>query len=98
MQGGFLAQVLAPVRNALEDWQSARASDEALQSASQASEESYNGLAEEYRASLVNNLEVLDALRRYQNVQRSQNAAHFLERKNYWKLRVALGDVPGTEL
>ena len=47
----------------------------------------------EYRSNLVNNLEVLDSLRRYQEVERRYHEARYATRKNYWKLKVALGDV-----
>ena len=85
------------VRNAFENLKAAEESEKALDAARQASKENYDILSEEYRLNLVNNLEVLDALRRHQDIKRDYQQAHFNARKDYWKLRVALGDVPGVE-
>ena len=85
------------VRDAREELDSSRASEKALEEAYQASKENYDILTEEYRLNLVNNLEVLDALERYQNVERRFRSAHFTTLKDQWKLRVATGDVPGVE-
>ncbi len=85
------------IRDALEEWRSARASQEALGQADQASKENYEILTKEYRSNLVNNLDVLDSLRRYQDVQRRYHVARYAVKKDYWKLRAAAGDVPGVE-
>ena len=84
------------IRNASENLQMARASLEALEAARKASQENYNILSDEYGHNLVNNLQVLDALRRYQDIERDYHAARFNVRKNYWKYRASLGDVPGV--
>ena len=85
------------IRNAVEEFRAARASEVALDAANQASKENYDILSKEYSMSLVNNLQVLDALRRYQDIERSHHEAHFNAQKNYWRLRVAEGDVPGVD-
>lgn len=48
--------------------------------------------AEDYKLNLVNNLDVLDSLRRSQDISRTANAAHFEAKRNYWKLKVAGGE------
>ena len=84
------------IRNASQALESARESELALQEAGKASHENYDILTEEYRSNLVNNLEVLDALRRDLDIQRRYHEAYYAARKSYWRLKVALGDVPGV--
>ncbi len=84
-------------QNAYEDLLSAVRSEEALGRAEKASSANYTILQKEFSTNLVNNLEVLDALRRRQDVQRRYQTARYAVKVNYWKLRLALGDIPGTE-
>ena len=86
-----LAQLDA--ENTYEEYASAQESDKALNEARQATKENYEILQKEYSSNLVNNLEVLDALRRYQDIEKRYQEAHYGAKKNYWKLRVALGDI-----
>ncbi len=80
------------VKNAHQEFASSLLEEKALSGALEASKKSYELQAGEYRMNLVNNLEVLDALRRYQETNRRFNAAHFEARKNFWKLKVAAGE------
>ncbi len=82
--------------NAREEFISSQVSEAALAEANQASKENYEILQKEYATNLVNNLEVLDALRRYQDIQKRYEEARYLSKKNYWRRRVALGDIPET--
>lgn len=82
------------VRNAYEDLRSSRLSEDALAEANKASGENYEILSNEYGRNLVNNLDVLDSLRRYQDIHRRYNQAHYQSRKNYWKFKAALGETP----
>lgn len=63
--------------------------------AAEASRENYRLQSEDYRLNLVSNLDVLDALRHYQEVRRSWNQTlHELHRQR-WRLRAAAGELPG---
>ncbi len=64
----------------------------ALREARDAVKESYRLQSEDYKLNLVNNLEVLDSLRRYQDVYRSWNSSFFEAKKAYWALKAAAGD------
>ncbi|HTL71556.1 MAG TPA: TolC family protein [Candidatus Eisenbacteria bacterium] len=85
------------VRNAWEEMRSAKAAESAFAEAARAAKENYEILSKEYRLSLVNNIEVLDALRRNEEIQRRANDARYDARRAFWKFRVALGDLPVPE-
>lgn len=70
-----------------------RQAQETLREANEAARENYDILAEEYRLSLVNNLEVLDALRRYQDINRRYNNARYRAHKEYWRFKAAVGSI-----
>jgi outer membrane protein TolC len=80
------------IRNAFEDYRSAIAEREALVSASQASRANYDLLTKEYSYSLVNNLEVLDALRRYEDIERRRNISEYETQRSYARFRAATGE------
>lgn len=80
------------IQNEYENFRSALLSERALSEADAASKKNYEILAGEYRLSLVNNLDVLDALRRYQNSVRSYNSARYDARRAYWRYQVARGE------
>ncbi len=84
-------------QNAYDDFRSSVRSEAALGRADRASETNYSILQKEFSTNLVNNLEVLDALRRRQDVRRRYVAARYTAKVDYWKLRLALGDIPGME-
>lgn len=79
-------------QNAYENLLSSRRAEEALTAADSASKENYDILTQEYRLNLVSNLDVLDALRRYQDVRRRANQARYQTIRNRWKYKVALGE------
>lgn len=83
------------VRNAHRNYLSLKSQEAALKEAAEASEKNYNTLTEEYRLSLVNNLQVIDSLRQYQDIQRRYNQALFEARRNFWRLMVAIGETVG---
>ena len=85
------------VRNVHQEFASSLLEERALAGALEASKKSYELQTEEYRMNLVNNLEVLDALRGYQEINRRFNEAHFEVRKNFWKLKVGAGETVGAE-
>lgn len=84
-------------KNALEEYNASQEAHEALREAEKASKENYEILQNEFGQNLVNNLEVLDALRRSQDVQRRFNTAFFESKKAYWRLCSSLGIIPGTD-
>ena len=84
-------------RDAYDDFISAVRSETALDRADKASKANYAILQKEFSTNLVNNLEVLDALRRQQDVQRRYVSARYAAKVNYWKLMLALGNIPGVE-
>ncbi len=90
-------RALTDAENALEEYSAAQESHVSLQEAEQASKENYEILQKEFGQNLVNNLEVLDSLRRYQDVRRRFNAAFFEAKKSYWRLCSALGEIPGID-
>ncbi len=80
------------VRNSHRNYLSLKAQEDALKEAAEASNKNYNTLTEEYRLSLVNNLQVLDSLRQYQEIQRRYNQVRYESRRNFWRLMVAIGE------
>jgi len=84
-------------KNAYEDYRSSKVEEAKLFQAAEASRKSYELQAEEYRTNLVNNLEVLDALRQRESIHRSYNQAQFEARRNFWKLKVAAGETIASE-
>jgi len=84
-------------QDAYDDFMSALRSETALDRADRATQANYEILQKEFSTNLVNNLDVLDALRRQQDVRRRSVAARYAAKVNYWKLRLALGDIPGVE-
>lgn len=71
----------------------ARAREAALKEATQASEENYAILKDEYSRNLINNLEALDALRRLQDISRSYNSVSQDAKAKYWKFKIAVGEL-----
>lgn len=72
--------------------QAALARQAALEASMKASEEDYNLQVEDYRRSLVNNLDVLDALENLQDARRLALQAQYQTKRLYWQLRVATGE------
>lgn len=82
------------VRDAYEDLRSSREADAALQVAAQAARENAELETADYRLNLVDNLDVLDALRRSLDIQRRANDAAFEAKKSAWRYRIARGELP----
>ncbi len=81
------------IQNAYEEYVSSRAESGAYREASEALQKDYDLQVQDYRTSLVNNLDVLDSLRRYQDTRRTYNATDYNARRNYWKLQAAAGEI-----
>ena len=73
--------------------QAALARQAALEQALAASEEDYRLQVEDYRRSLVNNLDVLRTLQTLQDARRDALHAQYETKRLYWQLRVATGEV-----
>ena len=82
------------VKEAYAKLQSALARSNALARALEASEESYRLLAEEYRRSLINNLEVLRSLSDLEDAHREFVHSQYDTQRSYWNLKVSAGDLP----
>jgi len=80
------------VRNSYETFVFSREEESAYLAAAQAALKNYRLLTNEYKLNLVNNLDVLDALRRHQDVYRAYNEAHYAAKQNYWKLKISAGE------
>ena len=85
------------IRDSFENLQSSHLEEKALQEANEASKKDYELQTKDYRQNLVNNLDVLDSLRRYQGVNRRYNQAYYLSKRNFWKFKIALGELPAAE-
>ena len=81
------------IQDAYDRFSSSEREVSALSGASAAAKENYEILTKEYGQNLVSNLEVLDALRRTQEVERRYTSAIYQNKKNFWKLKVAAGMV-----
>jgi outer membrane protein TolC len=88
---------LLDAENAREELVFSERSEVVLAEADHAAKENYEILQNEYRSNLVSNLDVRDALRRFQDIEKRYQEARYGVKMNYWKLRVALGDVPGIQ-
>lgn len=86
-------QASLEARDAFDDFESDIRSEAALADANKAAQENYEILQKEFRTSLVNNLDVLDALRRYQDTRRRYESSRYDAKKSYWRLKLALGEI-----
>ncbi len=85
-------QTAQEIRDAHSEYDGALARVRALTKALEAQEENYQLQVEEYRRSLVSNLEVLRTLGELQDARRDLIAALYQAHRLYWKLRVAAGE------
>lgn len=76
-----------------EHWTTSLEETRALADAVKASEENFRLQKDEYAHNLVSNLDVLEALESLRQTRREANAAHYQMKENYWRLRVAAGEV-----
>ena len=89
-------QASLEARDAYEEFESDRRAEIVLGEARDASKDNYDILQKEFGTNLVNNLDVLDALRRYQEVRQRHELARYDAKKSYWRLALALGEIPGA--
>ncbi|MBF0494303.1 MAG: TolC family protein [Candidatus Omnitrophica bacterium] len=70
----------------------------ALKKALEEAEKSYELQKDEYKMNLVNNLEVLDAIRTLEDTRRTFIAAFYETKRYFWQLKVAVGQIAEDEL
>ncbi len=80
------------IRDAYAQFQSGISRMNTLARALEASEESYRLQLEDYRHSLINNLEVLQSLEDLENIRRDFSEAKYNAKRLYWQLKVAAGE------
>lgn len=91
-------RALMEIRQAHVQWESARARVAALKKAVDAAEENYQWQAADYRVSLVNNLDVLQALADLEDVRRDYLDAVTDMKRFYWNFKVKTGDLSDVHL
>jgi len=79
------------IKEAYEYWVASLQESKLLEDARAASEENFRLQKEDYLRSLVNNLDVLEALESLQDTRREAVRAHYEMKENYWQLAVATG-------
>lgn len=84
------------IRQAYATWHANRLRQAALEQSLKAAEENYRLQVEEYRLSLVGNLDVLQTLQALQDIRREAIAATYDMKRSRWSLRVAMGEAPQT--
>ena len=82
------------IHQAYQTLQASRQETEALQLAANKGERNYEVQSKEYRLGLVTNLDVLQALRDWQEIRRQENRARHQTFLNSCQLQVATGKVP----
>jgi outer membrane protein len=86
-------RALLEIKNNYAQWQANGRRVAAFEKAVTASEKNYRLQTEDFEKNLVNNLDVLQALEDLQRTRLSLEAAKADERRSYWALKVATGDV-----
>ncbi len=79
------------IRDKYAQLQAALATQRAFEKALEAAEDNYRLQTEDYRRSLVNNLEVLQALQALEDARRDLVHATYEAKRLYWQLQVATG-------
>ena len=85
-------QAVQSIRDAYAKVEAALARNAALAKALAATEQSYQFYVDEYRLSLVSNLDVLKSLQELQDARRDFIHADYEFRRLYWQLKVAAGE------
>lgn len=82
------------IKESYDRWLASASEAKALEEALKASEENFRLQNEEYGRNLVSNLDVLDALEELRQAYREASRAHYQMKENYWRLRIAAGEIP----
>ena len=86
-------QAVLEIKQSYDGWRFSREEYLAFKKAVEAATESYKLQTEEYRRSLVSNLDVLAALQSLNNTRTSENQAFYQMKLDEARLKVATGDV-----
>jgi outer membrane protein TolC len=86
-------QAVLEIKQSYDGWRFSREEYLAFRKAVEAATESYKLQTEEYRRSLVSNLDVLSALQSLNNTRTSENQAFYQMKLDEARLRVATGEV-----
>ena len=86
-------QAVLEIKQSYDGWRFSREEYLAFKKAVEAATESYKLQTEEYRRSLVSNLDVLSALQSLNNTRTSENQAFYQMKLDEARLKVATGDV-----
>jgi outer membrane protein TolC len=86
-------QAILELEQTFSNWETARERHRALIAAEKSSEENYRLQSDEYSRSLVNNLDVLEALRSLLQSSIDANQAFYEMKTSYWHMKVAVGEV-----
>ena len=86
-------QAALEIKQSYDGWRFSREEYLAFQKAVEAATESYKLQTEEYRRSLVSNLDVLAALQSLNNTRTSENQAFYQMKLDEARLKVAIGEV-----
>ncbi|MBI4116004.1 MAG: TolC family protein [Candidatus Omnitrophica bacterium] len=81
------------IKETYENWVTSLDQHKALEGALKDSQENYRLQKEEYEHNLVNNLDVLEAIQSLLETRRETNLVHYQTKENYWRLKVAAGEV-----
>jgi outer membrane protein len=87
-------QAVLNIQESYENWMASAHQFKALEEALEASQKSFELQKKEYELNLVSNLDVLDALSELFTTSRQTNDVRYQMKENYWKLKVAIGEVP----
>ncbi len=86
------------IRQAYHTLEAAKAREEALRRADVKASANYKAQLEEYRLGLVNNLDVLQGLRDWEDRSLDANQGHYQTKLEYLNLLTAIGDLPPKEM
>ena len=81
------------IKENYEYWKASLEESRSLEEAVRAAEENLRLQSGEYARNLVSNLDVLAALESLHTTRRDANLAHYEMKENYWKLKVAAGEL-----
>lgn len=89
-----LRMALLEIRTTFEDLVAAIEVESVYREANDALKKNYEMQSAEYLLNLVNNLDVLEALKSYQDIQLELNRTSFETRRTDWQFRIATGEIP----
>ena len=86
-------QAILDIQDSYTNLQSSLTRRSALDQARQAAEANYQLQTDDYRKSLVGNLDVLEALQQFQDARRDVIHSTYETKRFYWQLKIAAGEI-----